>query len=52
MARAILEIVRDPERAQAVVAAGRERAMRYFDGAQNNRQVFEFYHTILSRRAN
>ena len=52
MAQAILEIVQHPESAQTVAAAGRERAMRYFNGVQNNREVFEFYRTILSQQAN
>jgi glycosyltransferase involved in cell wall biosynthesis len=51
MARAILDIVQHPERARAVVAAGRERAMRCFNGVQQSHEVYAFYRTILARRA-
>ena len=50
LAAAILDAVRDPARTQTMARAGQERARRLFNGVENNRQVLDIYHTILSRR--
>ncbi len=50
LAAAILDAVRDPEQTRMMALAGQERARRLFNGVENNRQVLDIYHTILSRR--
>jgi len=50
LAAAILDAVRDPEHTRVMALAGQERARRLFNGVENNRQVLDIYHTILSRR--
>jgi len=50
LAAAIMDAVRNPEHTRMMALAGQERARRLFNGVENNRQVLDIYHTILSRR--
>jgi len=48
LAQAILEVLADPERAQAMANSGQILARQLFDVRDNARQVLEIYETVLS----
>ncbi len=47
IARAVSELLDDPERRHAIGAAAREHAVRMFDPAQNARSVEHIYDGLL-----
>lgn len=49
-ADAILELLRDPARARAMGAAGRERAERHFDERRHSRELQLLYEEVLAAR--
>ena len=51
MADAILELLRDPPRAEAMGRAGRERAERHFDERRHARELRLLYEEVLNARA-